>query len=84
MSNLPDRVNGKLPKYTSLGCYPLLYLSERGDVLCANCATEALAESDDPPTNCDANWEDPCLHCEECNTRIESAYAEDDVALEDK
>jgi hypothetical protein len=24
------------------------------------------------------NWEDPQLFCEECNERIESAYAEDE------
>ena len=73
---LPDLINGKLPRFTSIGCYPLFYITKRCDVLCAECATESLADPDDPATDCDANWEDPDLFCDGCSKRIESAYAE--------
>jgi hypothetical protein len=61
-----------LPKYTSVGCYPLFYLTAGCEVLCPACAS---AEPTTPPTS-DVNWEDPALYCDECSERIESAYAE--------
>lgn len=45
MSRLPDRVNGKLPKYTSIGCYALFYYTKHNDILCADCATQASFHS---------------------------------------
>jgi len=78
--NMPKRDSeGKLPKFTSMGCYPILYLTGRSDVLCPDCANEYEAGSDDPeaPQVFDINWEDPDLYCDECSQRIESAYAED-------
>jgi hypothetical protein len=70
---------GKLVKFTSLGCYPVFYLDTENSVLCADCANADEQNADDPksPVACDANWEDPCLHCDNCSARIESAYAED-------
>lgn len=84
MSTLPERINGKLPKYTSVGSYPVFYVSNMDCVLCAECSTAVL---DDPMAfgngesllGCDVNWEDPHMYCEECNVRIESAYADDEV-----
>jgi hypothetical protein len=66
---------GHLAKFTSIGCYPILYVSAAGDCLCAACASA-------PAVNVvasDINWEDPALFCDECSERIESAYAEDEV-----
>jgi len=82
---VPERTgpNNSLPKYTSIGCYPMLYLTKCGEVLCADCASECEFE-DNPVVDSETNWEDACLHCDECSTRIESAYAEDEVAPEDK
>ena len=73
--------DGRLVKFTSFGCYPVLYLTKRGECLCADCANadEAKEYSDDPIVAADANWEDPSLHCDDCGERIESAYAEDDA-----
>lgn len=69
-----------LPKFTSVGCYPLFYISHH-DVLCAECAAdrgiEAHRATPENGANCAINYEDPDLHCDECSTRIESAYSED-------
>ena len=74
---------GNLPKYSSVGCYPLFYLDGENSVLCAECANESEKDSDEidkfKPVACDANWEDPTLFCDNCSERIESAYAEDDT-----
>jgi hypothetical protein len=69
--------DGKLPKFSSVGCYPLFYLSKQGNVLCADCANSDKGGDDDPPVAQDANWEDPDLFCDDCSTRIESAYADE-------
>jgi hypothetical protein len=44
-------------------------------VLCSKCAREAR-ELDRILIDCDVNWEDTDLICEDCNELIESAYAE--------
>ena len=76
--------DGTLAAFTSLGCYPLFYVTESGDCLCHKCAQEALEcdddeEPEDPPVDAGCNWEDPSLYCDDCGERIESAYAEDEV-----
>lgn len=71
--------DGTLYKYSAIGLYPLMYLTGRGDLLCAACADEAIRIGDDPPIMCEANWENPSLYCDDCGIRIESAYAEDEV-----
>lgn len=82
MADLPARLNdgkGKLPAFTSLGCYPLIYLTKRCDVLCAACATRALDDaSDDPPIACDAHMEGAPDDCADCGARIMSAYGDPD------
>lgn len=54
-------------KYAWLGGYPLYYLTEEGDLLCADCAKEGKY------IVC-INWEDDRLSCDTCNIHIESAY----------
>jgi hypothetical protein len=71
--------DGTLYKFSEYGLYPLMYLTGRGDVLCAACADEAIRIGDDPPIACEANWEEPSLHCYDCGIRIESAYTEYEV-----
>jgi hypothetical protein len=75
--------DGKLRKYTEWGCAPMLYLDAKDNVLCPECAQEALEDvtdnPDDIPVMADINYEDPSLYCDECSERIESAYAEDEV-----
>ncbi len=78
--NLPTYSDGTLRKYTDLGCYPVLYLDSRDNVLCAECAEESRSSeyTAEHPVVADVNYGDPHLHCDECSERIESAYAEDD------
>ncbi len=73
IERLPD---GKPYRYSSVGCYPLVYVTGKDRVLCPPCAAAAEEDRDDPAVAGDANWEDPELYCDGCNTRIESAYAE--------
>ncbi len=68
--------DGTLPKFTSIGSYPLFYVTMESECLCADCANTRTQDSIDAA---DANWEDPSLYCDECGERIESAYAEDSV-----
>ena len=80
--------------FTSLGSYPKFWVTAYGDVLSyAACRANALSiarsirrhltrPGRDQWTviGVDINWEDPALFCEETGERIESAYAEDEVA----
>lgn len=59
----------KLPHYTDIGCYPIVYLKDNGDVLCADCASS----EDMSPKSGDVNWEGESLHCHECAVELESA-----------
>ena len=74
--------NGTLMSYVFPGGYPLFYVTEHGDELCATCAMRAEKESDDPPICADVNWEDAALYCDDCSDRIASAYAEDEANAE--
>jgi len=70
--------SGVLPKYAFPGGYPLYYLDAEGNILCAECA-----RSNDDYTaslvDYAVNYEDAFLYCDHCSTRIESAYAEDEM-----
>jgi hypothetical protein len=65
--------DGTLTAYACPGGYPMFYLDAENCILCPKCANK----EEIPPTAYSVNWEDPQLFCEECNERIESAYAED-------
>lgn len=82
--------NGKLQSFAFPGGYPIYYLCADGGVLCPDCANEnleliraAIADSGADEqweiVAADCNWEDPALTCDNCNKRIESAYAEDET-----
>lgn len=65
--------DGTLHEHAWPGGYPLYYLTEENDTLCASCATqekECLVAAE-------ANYEDRLLFCDECSERIPSAYSED-------
>ncbi len=70
----PQEKNKELPRYTSIGCYPILYLTHRDEILCCDCASEEGYEI----AVAGINWENPHIYCDECSERIESAYADDD------
>lgn len=87
MFNLDDYINSYgVRKYTPIGCYPLYYVTADGGVLSPAAVEENLALCRDPDdkqwfvVGADANWEDPALYCDHTGERIESAYAEDEVA----
>jgi len=74
--------NGKLAKFTSVGCYTLLYTTRNGDYLCADCATESHIYdefgglSEDPALYVSTYDEGPVLHCENCGESIEASYGD--------
>ena len=80
--------------YTSVGCYPVFFVMCDGGVMCHRCAAAEKRSIraairrhfarvyTDPqwiPLALEINWEDPQLHCDGCNGRIESAYAESEA-----
>jgi len=75
--------NGDVRGYTSVGSYPLFYITKDCGVLCFKCVQENLESckgADDPQWHVTAravNWEDKSLYCEHCSESIESAYGED-------
>lgn len=67
--------DGTPMKFTSIGLYPIFYVTGRNDCLCPACAGNV--EKENPMVATDANWENPSLYCDVCSERIESAHAED-------
>jgi hypothetical protein len=61
-----------LDAFTSIGCYPLLYLTKNNDCLCAACATEVQKQGEQ--VRGDVYWEGEPIDCDECGEPIESAY----------
>lgn len=84
--------NGRIrfDKFTSIGCYPLIYLANGHTPLCADCARTLIDydanEHDYPPIDCsthtftwltgDIHWEGSPIECAGCNADIESAYGD--------
>ena len=62
-----------LPAYTSIGMYTILYATDRGEAICAKCAT-SYDNEDDPITMAGTYDEGEPLYCNECNCEIESSY----------
>lgn len=73
--NLPELIQGKLPAYSSIGSYPLIYLDKQNSCLCAECATESLNDEVEAfrAVCCDVYYEGPSITCDCCSTEIESA-----------
>ena len=69
--------HGVLPAYAWPGGYPMYYVDDEGNILCPRCANKNDEYSAELIAY-DANWEDPDLYCDNCQERIESAYAEED------
>ncbi len=78
-----DEETGELDAYTSVGGYPLFYIVGEGDVCCPTCVNDPSTGVDpwcgNKVTAYDINYECVDLYCDDCNERIESAYAEADV-----
>lgn len=80
----PDKIveryhDGVTPwRYTSLGSYPLYYLTRGGDLLCPDCAAKSEDDPDeyerDKPQCAGIHWEGDPVDCDQCSKSIESAY----------
>jgi len=76
---------GGFVAYAWPGGYPVFYLALDNSVVCATCANKdeyRTWNTDDRDHILVAdgiNWEDSALYCDDCQERIESAYAEDGV-----
>jgi hypothetical protein len=69
----------RLDKYTSVGCYPLIYARPCGhEFVCAACASSEGIE----PFAGDVLWEGDPYECDECGDPIETAYGSAEVADE--
>ena len=79
----------RLPAYTSLGGYPLYYLTVSGDVLCPACANSPEAREAEAwdkewrVTAVDIHYEGEPLECQGCGNTVESAYGPVEETSED-
>lgn len=73
---LPRDSDGKLSSWAWPGGYPIYYLDNENNILCPDCANKEGYSTE--PVAADVNWEDSELFCDDCNKRIESAYADED------
>jgi hypothetical protein len=77
------RYRGILPSFSSLGAYPLIYITRGCEVLCAGCATEQIDAgndtNDDPVIEVDVYYEGAGEYCANCNRLIASAYGDPDA-----
>jgi hypothetical protein len=75
-------------RYTSVGCYPLFYITDDSGVLCPGCVGDEIDQCCDEASGgwhvvgADVNYENTSLYCDHCGERIESAYADDDLTNE--
>lgn len=84
MSKLERKSDGKLWAFTSVGSYPIVYLTKDGGELCAACAngengSEASETSADPQwrlIGATVNWEGSPSYCDHCNAELETAYGD--------
>ncbi len=69
----------RLPKYTSVGSYPLIYARPcGGEYVCAACASaEGIAAEAG-----DVLWEGDPYECDECGDPVETAYGGAEIADE--
>ena len=59
----------------TLGCYPLIFVSDSGDCFCSDCAKKVFLDERTDVTS-DIYYEGPTMYCDECNREIESAYGD--------
>jgi hypothetical protein len=78
----------RVVSYAWPGGYPVFYICADGGCLCPTCVGDHLPEIGQAGDYRDDQWnivggninyEDPCMFCDHCGNRIESAYAEDEV-----
>ena len=62
---------GALPFCSFMGGYPYIYITERGEALCDDCASRL---PDDEEIVYDVHWESNGLYCSECGKLLPYAY----------
>lgn len=75
-------------KVTTLGCYPLYFITHDGAALCFDCAKKQFRQvvwdfmhktsTGWRVVACDVNWESTDTHCDHCSEKIPSAYGDDE------
>jgi hypothetical protein len=75
--------DGAFPKFAWPGGYTLMYLDERDNVLCAECA-DVHVEEGGKLNSCGTYDEGPVMYCDECNAEIESSYGDPDEEDEEE
>lgn len=89
--HLSRHTDGRLWAFTSVGSYPIVYMTRDGGTLCPACAngengSEATENHEDAQwdiVQSGVYWEGPPLQCDHCYTDIDSAYGDPDAPQED-
>lgn len=73
--------DGTLQTWSGAGCYGITFLDQAENVICSECATQAVASDNDWLTKDDLKggfiyWEGAPLSCSECSAVIESEYGD--------
>lgn len=72
MNYVEESKKGCLPSVSSIGGYPIFYVTKDSNALCGDCGSKE-------PENIeihDIHWEGPSITCQGCNKEIESAYGD--------
>jgi hypothetical protein len=77
LDEIRDHNNGRLPAFTSIGCYTMVYYTAGYNELCAVCADDD--DTSDPAVDYDVYYEGPSLYCTDCGGSIESSYGDPDA-----
>lgn len=64
----------KLPQYTSIGSYTILYTSIEGARFCAECASKEPGQLESSTYD-----EGPSILCDVCGIEIDSSYGSEDA-----
>ena len=75
VSTIERNAEDKLPQYSSIGCYTILYLSKASEPLCADCASDPENKAD----VCGDFAEGAPIECAVCGKQIESSYGDPDA-----
>lgn len=75
--------NEVFTNFTWLGGYSVIFTTDEGDVLCAECAKRRFIMDREDVTS-DIYYEGPTMYCDECNREIESSYGDPDVEKEEE
>lgn len=62
----------KIREHSKIGGYPILYIVDENEILCAKCAKNI--DQNEQTIFRNINWENSDLYCDECGKKIECAY----------